>query len=128
ILHALEGLQAVAPVTMIAHEMAASLMYWVGCHCDRVVATATAMVGSVGVIAGVMDDSKFMDELGIRMVYATTARAKLIGNMGVAIDDELRAMMDEEVLPVGRRFAEAVAANRNMKVEDVVALDGRCYD
>lgn len=109
----------------IARHEALSLAYWMTTHAQTVVATSTAMVGSIGVLLPLTDDSVAAERAGVRVVPITDSPAKTAGLRGVPIDDVHVASEEAALLPVGRRFREAVATARGLSVDAVAALGGR---
>ncbi|RZK95295.1 MAG: S49 family peptidase [Rhodococcus sp. (in: high G+C Gram-positive bacteria)] len=67
------------PVLAFCEDVAASGGYWLACAADEIYATATSVVGSVGVISAGFGFSELIDRLGIerRLHSAGEAKARL---------------------------------------------------
>jgi serine protease SohB len=67
------------PVLAFCEDVAASGGYWLACAADEIYATATSVVGSVGVISAGFGFSELIDRMGIerRLHSAGEAKARL---------------------------------------------------
>lgn len=122
---ALARLAASKPLHAVAHDKMASLAYWMATYARNIVATSSAVVGSIGVVMDVQDTSAMMGSMGVKVIPVTDAPAKLAGMPGVAQGEDQVEAVRAMVLPMGRRFREAVARARAMAPEAVAALQGR---
>jgi signal peptide peptidase SppA len=111
-------------VLAFADNLMASAAYWLGSQADEVIATTDAEVGSVGVIARVLDTSRYERNVGLDMHVMKTGEFKAIGAGPVTERqlDVIREMRDE----IFGRFVAAVERGRERKTADEV-LTGRTY-
>ncbi len=88
--------------------------YLMASQCNRVYCNSTAHVGSVGVIGGLLDDSKKQEDKGNRYVFASTGALKAAGYPGQAITPEQEASLQAGVDVVGKQFFAAVQKGRSL--------------
>lgn len=102
--------------------MACSAAYWLAASCNDIVATPSALVGSIGVICQVVDASKMYESAGIEVAYFVNegSEAKLYGRSGLELSADARASFQESVNKGGVRFKAHVAAGRpSLAVENM---------
>lgn len=68
---ALRQAGAVKPLYAQAVGDMASAAYWTGCQAARIYASPTAQLGSIGVVVTVYDDSKLLEDWGIKRYVVT---------------------------------------------------------
>lgn len=107
-----------------AHEQASSLAYWIACYAHRIVATASAMVGSIGVMCDVTDTSAQAAMAGVRILPVTDAAGKMVSHPGVPQDESHQAFIRQQLLPLGQRFRAMVAGARRMDEGAIEGLQG----
>lgn len=64
---AIRELRGKKPIIAHADWVMCSAAYWIGCAADEVIASPSALVGAVGVITMAVDETKFLDELGVKV-------------------------------------------------------------
>lgn len=111
------------PIIGYVANWAASGGYWMACACDEVVCHETGMVGSIGVIAGYIDDSKHMEMHGFEEVTIVSSNAK---NKDVDPTTEkgkakIKAILDD----LETVFIADVAKMRGVTAEHVIAEYGQ---
>lgn len=125
---ALGTLAATKPMTALASVMACSAGYDMACYAEEIVATATAMVGSVGSRYGVMyDESESAIMEGVRAIPLTTAKHKLTGAFGLPIDDEQVKMYERMLWYYGDRIIGHVSESRGIDRQTLIDMQGACY-
>jgi ClpP class serine protease len=125
---ALRTLAATKPMIALASVMACSAGYDMACYADEIVATATAMVGSVGSRYGVMyDESESAIMEGVRAIPLTTAKHKLTGAFGLPIDDEQVQMYERMLWHYGDRIIGHVSESRGIDRQTLIDMQGACY-
>ena len=127
LIHAIDKAAAVKPVIAMVQDMAASAAYWMASRCHRIVATPTAMIGSIGAISVYYDDSVKAEKEGERAVVITDATHKSLGNFGVPIDEQ---MIEREMKLVGdmsEKFRIAVSEKRPITVDELKAMGGSMH-
>lgn len=103
----------------VADSMAASAAYWIATAAETVVCTPGGDVGSVGVYAIHVDQSKALEAEGltVSLVKAGKYKAELapFGPLG----EEARAHLQELVDATYGKFVKAVARNRGVSASEV---------
>lgn len=90
----------------------ASAAYWLASAQDEVVATPTALVGSVGVYMTHEDWSKFYEEMGVVVTFVQQGKFKTEGSDSEPLSPEAFAHMQEMVDDFMTMFVGAVARGR----------------
>jgi signal peptide peptidase SppA len=107
------------PVVAVANHLMASAAYWIGSASDELVVTPSAEIGSIGVLAVHQDISKALERDGIKVSIIKEGKYKAEGNPFEPLADEARGALQTRVKESYDAFVEAVARNRNVKVDDV---------
>jgi len=98
----------------------ASAAYWVAAAADKVVASPSSTVGSVGVYMVVADYSEAAKAEGIKMIVIKAGQHKAIGVPGAEVTDAHQAHLQEGVDEIWSDFKAAVLKTRKMvKAEDM---------
>ena len=114
------------PVTAHIDDLGASAAYWVASQAGRIVANATAEVGSIGTYAVITDSSGKAAAEGIRVHVISTGEKKGIGVPGTAMDESGLAYIRERVEALNAHFLLAVQGGRQLSDKRMSDLsDGR---
>ena len=105
-------------------SMMASAAYWIGSQATQVVATESALVGSVGVIRPHADMTGMYDKAGLKIEIFRAGKFKVPGAMGTSLTDEQREDIQAGVDEVHKEFKETV--NMKRKVPDKY-MEGKVY-
>lgn len=106
------------PVHVHADDLMASAAYWVGSQGTRITANPTTDVGSIGVVASLLDISAALEQLGLELhVVSTGPRKGLLAKPEVT--EETIAYVQELIDPVFEEFKQAVKRGRNLGIADV---------
>jgi len=98
----------------------ASAAYWVAAAADKVVASPSSTVGSVGVYMVVADYSEAAKAEGIKMIVIKAGQHKAIGVPGAEVTDAHQAHLQEGVDEIHADFKAAVLQTRKLvKAEDM---------
>lgn len=94
--------------------MMASLAYWIGSQSESVVASRSALVGSIGTYQMHIDYSELYKAAGVKVevIRNNEATYKAAGVMGTALTDEQRAHLQERTQAIHGGFAKAVKSAR----------------
>ena len=93
--------------------MACSAAYWLASTCDRIVASPSCDLGSIGVVTVWEDTSKLSERLGVQINVMSNEGADLKGMwMGDSLTDEQVAWMQERLNEIGADFRAHVEGNR----------------
>lgn len=117
------------PIIAIANSQMASAAYWIGSAADEIVASPGADVGSIGVYALHIDQSRQLEEEGVTPTFLYAGRYKVEGNSYEPLGDEAREHFQEKVDARYQDFIAGVAKNRGLKKSQVVKEygEGRSY-
>jgi len=115
-------------VIAYADGLMASAMYFIASQADRIVASPNAIVGSIGVIAVIRDESQRYESAGIKLHVLRSGPHKAVGQPGEAIDPDLLNPERALIASMFGAFKSYVAAGRGLDGEalDVVS-DGRIW-
>lgn len=116
------------PVVALIDGLGASAAYWLASAADRVFITGeTTQVGSIGVVATHIDRSKADERRGVKVTEIVAGRFKRLASEHAPLGSEGRAMLQDLVDRIYTVFVEAVARQRGINVEQVVATEGRIF-
>lgn len=102
------------PVHAFGEDLMASAAYWLASRAARVTCNAAAEVGSIGVFAFLVDDSKRAEMMGIRTVLIATGPHKGVGAPGQALTEEQLGPIREGVEAVAALFFADVQKGRRL--------------
>lgn len=117
--------RAKKPITAIANGLAASAAYWIASQASEVVAIPSGEVGSVGVFVLHLDQSGFLNQIGLKATFIKAGKHKAEGNSLEPLSDEAKAHIQRQVDATYREFLGAVAAGRGVSVSTVEADYGQ---
>jgi len=112
------------PVIAMVNEMMCSAGYAIAASCDAVMATETAITGSIGVWTMMVDMTKALSEKGIAVKIIRAGDRKARGGPYETADDETEDKLVRWVNETWDIFAEHVAAGRPISKEAVLRLEG----
>lgn len=116
------------PVYAHIEDLGASAAYWVASQARRVTANPTALIGSIGTMIRLTDESGKYAADGIKVHVVATGKYKGAGAEGAPITDEHLKMFQEEVNDLNEHFVKGVSEGRGMARARVEALaDGRVH-
>lgn len=107
------------PVYAHISDMGASAAYWIASQADKVYATPTSEVGSIGTLAVVVDSSEAAEEEGYKVHVLSTGAYKGTGVEGAPISDDQLSYLQSRVDAMNSHFLDAVMRGRG-KSKDVV--------
>jgi signal peptide peptidase SppA len=117
----------VKPVDAYVADLCCSAAYWVASQCRTIYANATAVVGSIGAMAVLKDDSAMQEQIGVKLTIVSSGEYKGIladGNVSEKVVAEVQRQVDGQ----SAVFFAAVAAGRGDRIADMSAVtDGRVY-
>lgn len=103
----------------------ASAAYWIGSAADRVVASPSSTVGSIGVYMAIPDYSKAAEMQGIKMVVIKSGKFKGAGIEGTSLNEDQMANLQEGVDTIHAEFKQAV--NMKRKMVKAEAMEGQVF-
>jgi ClpP class serine protease len=110
-----------------SESTACSAAYAIACAADEFAISDTACVGSIGVIAMLVDTTVLDGALGMRFTTVTSGARKADGNPHVKTTDGAVEAMQVVVDAMAAVFFDHVAARRGMSVEAVAALQAGVF-
>lgn len=116
------------PIHAVIEDCGCSAAYWIASQADKVFTNETAIVGSIGTFAVLVDSSKAAETEGFEVHVISTGKFKGMATPGTAISAEQLAKMQELVDGLNQFFLEGVAAGRKLALGVVKNLaDGSVY-
>ena len=109
---------AVKPIFGFTKANAGSAAYWTFAPAPKIFATPSARVGSIGAYKVHVDDSKFWERMGLTTELFASGKYKGMGE--VALTDDQRKLLQEQVDALGNEFKASVKLTRTLiKAEDM---------
>lgn len=118
------------PVMAYADGTMASAAYWIGSAASEIVAASdTTQIGSIGVVTAHTDVSKAEEQAGFKTTEISAGKYKRIASQYAPLSEEGAAHLQEKVDQLYTIFVDAVAENRGISAEQVLAdmADGRVF-
>ena len=115
------------PIHAILDETAYSAAYAIASAADRISVPRTGGTGSVGVIALIVDITRWMEKEGVTVNIIQFGARKADGQPFTALSDEARARFQADVDVMGDMFVKTVADNRKMTPAAVRATEAGCF-
>lgn len=115
------------PIVAYTQKLCCSAGYYMAAACDRIEATADALVASVGTIYTHIEMSGFLKEIGYSAEVITNSGSpkKGHGNMYQPLSDEARQTLQSYVESYGQPFIADVARYRGISPADVLKSYGQ---
>jgi len=103
----------VKPVVTFTAGWMASGAFWLGSSAESITSTPSAeAIGSIGALSVHVDQSKMLDDMGIKATIIRSPDGKGRGNSLEPLDDETRTILQERVDSIAREFYSAVVRHR----------------
>lgn len=120
--------RGVKPMTSHVTGIMASGAYWIGSAADSIVASKSAMVGSIGVYGILQDASERFAKEGFKHEMVRAGKYKAEGHPLIGITEDARKLAQANADTHYTNFVDAVASNRGISVEKAKELgDGRVH-
>jgi signal peptide peptidase SppA len=103
----------------------ASAAYWISSASDKVTASPSSTVGSIGVYMAIPDYSEAAKMAGIKMVVIKSGKFKGAGIEGTSLDENQMANLQEGVDTIHAEFKQAV--NMKRKMVKAEAMEGQVF-
>lgn len=103
-------------------DLGASGGYMVAAATDHLIASPFSIVGSIGVNASYVENSKQNEEDGLTYVQLIAGKYKDSGDPNKPLSDEERALIQRDLDEVHKYFIEMVADYRSLPIEKVTEL------
>lgn len=117
------------PTLAMVDDLAASGGYATAAACNRVVATSSASVGSIGVYRMLVDVRENDAQYGIKIdfVVSTGSDFKLAGNPHADMTDEMRDWFQEAVDVRMQEFVDDVITSRGLTEDEIRETRAKVY-
>ena len=92
--------------------MGCSAAYWLAAAADQVLATPSSMTGSIGVYLALLDESRWLEDQGVKVETIKDGKLKAAGASWKPLNDDERAHFQQMVNQIGNMFRSAVTAKR----------------
>ncbi len=112
----------VKPVYASMGDVAASGGYYIAVASDTIIADASTITGSIGVITALPSVSRMLKKIHLSVDTVTTTASAMTLKAVYPIGDKERVMMRSFADGIYKRFLSKVAAGRKMSVEQVRGL------
>lgn len=123
--------QAVAnigkPIIAYTDGMAASAAYWIASAADVVMASVTAQIGSIGVVATHVDRSKALANAGLRITHIFSGSFKTAGVDSEPLTDEAKDYIQTQVDIAYGIFANDISRHRSMSATRIQEMESKIY-
>jgi signal peptide peptidase SppA len=113
------------PIWAIADSMAASAAYWIASSADQLFASPGADVGSVGVYLIHADESKALEQEGVKVTLVRAGKYKAEMAPFLPLSADAIGHMQERVDDIYARFLGALKRNRGVPLEQVRSQFGQ---
>ncbi|MFQ5862658.1 MAG: signal peptide peptidase SppA [Candidatus Brocadiales bacterium] len=115
-------------VVVLMGDVAASGAYYISVAADMIVAHPTTITGSIGVILPLINISELIHRYGVEDKSIASGAMKDLGSPTRPMRPEEKAVLEDIIQDMYKRFTSVVSTGRNMPVEEVERLaDGRIY-
>jgi signal peptide peptidase SppA len=114
-------------VVAYADDMAASAAYALATAADEIYLPESGIVGSIGVLGVLAEQSVMLQKLGINVRVVTTGQQKADGHPAVALTEDVVKRYQARVDHLGDLFFALVAEARNMTPRDVKRLEAGVF-
>ena len=115
------------PVYALARDAMCSAAYLIGSTADKVYATQTARVGSIGVVAMHTDASGKMEKEGLKPTFISAGKFKTAGNPYEKLEGDKLKYLQDSVDESYDMFINAVADARGIDKKDIRDTEARVY-
>lgn len=120
--------KAEKPTVSWVREIGASGALWVAVAADKVIASPSSIMGSIGVTASYLSFEKLMEKYGVSYNRLVTGEFKDTGSQYKSLTAEEQEYLMSKLDYVKLNFVYAIAKDRNLSVEYVDELaDGKIW-
>jgi len=102
-------------------SMAASGCYYIAAPCDRIIANAGTLTGSIGVIMETFNAKKILDKVGLEFEVVKSGEFKDSGGFARGLNPRERALFQGVINDVYGQFLDVVAGERKDAIKAVLA-------
>jgi signal peptide peptidase SppA len=118
----------IKPIWALCDEQCCSAAYALASACTRIVAPATASIGSVGVLCAHVDQSQQLANEGLAVTLIHAGERKVDGNPFQQLPEDVRDRMQADINGLYERFTALVATNRGMSQQAVKSTQAGVFN
>lgn len=115
------------PIWALCDELCCSAAYALASACTRIVAPATASIGSIGVLTAHIDQSQKMANEGLVVTLIHAGERKVDGNPYEPMPDSVRQDKQADIDRLYDRFTALVADNRGISQQVAKETEARVF-
>jgi ClpP class serine protease len=119
--------EAGIPLIAYADETCYSAAYAVSCACDQIVLPKSGMVGSIGVISTMVDQTGMDRKAGLRFVVLASGDEKADGHPHVPITDAMIARERPRIEKLAMQFFKDVKRARGLPIKAIQGFQARRF-
>ena len=112
-------------IEAVTDELIGSAAYYLAAGCDKISCTPSALVGSIGTFAAILDESLAFEMEGLKMEVIKSGEFKGAGIPGTKLSDAQRAEMQSRVDLYAKLFRDHVSKYR--PVIDKADMQGQAF-
>ena len=117
----------VKPVYTLAVDCLCSAGILIGSSAEKVYATQTGQIGSIGVVMKHMDISKWNAKTGINSTYIYAGDRKIDGHPDAPLSKEVMALFQVEVQKLYSMFTSVMGRNIDLTEQEVIDTQAAVY-
>jgi capsid assembly protease len=115
------------PIVAVANEMACSAAYAIASAAHKVYVTKTSLLGSIGVIATHVDQSKADEMAGLKYTHVFAGKKKADWTEHEALGERGKVALQTQVNSMYNIFVTTVARNRGIEPETVAGTEAGLF-
>lgn len=123
----LRSLAGTVPIWAVANASCMSAAYAIAASCSRVLATPSAMVGSIGAVMLHTDLTAALEKRGAKVTVIRSAAWKMAGSPYEPLPEAVRADFQAKIGQANDKFIDLVASRRPMSATAIRATEARVY-
>jgi signal peptide peptidase SppA len=114
---------------LLAHTegQCCSAAYALATAAEKIVASSSAQIGSIGVIAARMDQTRALEDMGLKVELITSGDRKADGAAFIAMEKDERRALQADLGGLSAEFFNLVALRRGLSAADVEALEAGSF-
>lgn len=117
---------AIKPVMAYCEDCACSAAYWIA-SCARAVYSNGGLVGSIGVVASIVDSSKYFENAGVKVFPLVSGAMKAPGMDGVPVSAEQVAYLQNIIETMYSDFVAVVARGRGLRGDAIRKMEAKVF-
>ena len=113
------------PLTSYTEGTAASAAYWIASQADNILVSETAEVGSVGVYVALLDQTGFLEKMGLKVNAISAGKHKLDYAPFKPLSEDARERLQTNVDKWHARFKSEVSLKHSIPTEN---MEGQVFE